>query len=297
MDIIVAGLLTGGLYATVGLGLALVFGVMKLVNLAHGEFLVFGAYAASLVMIWLGVDPFVSLVVVVPLMALLAYPLQRYIFTGLLRRGLEPPLVAAFGLSLVISAGLTQIFGGEARSLSAPYASLGMDLFGLRVRVIDVAGFVIGVALVLATHVVMKRTKWGGALRAASVDPVTAETMGINVNVVYAVTFAASAAIAAVGGVLIGVAYSYTPTSGLQYILIGFTVVVLGGSGSVLATLFGGIALGLIQSIGTAVMGGEYQTFVIYAAFIVILAIKPFLDTLRERGHLRFARPAPGGAQ
>lgn len=285
--VIIAGLLTGGLYATVGLGLALVFGVMRLVNLAHGELIMLGAFASSLVLAWFGLDPFLSLVIVVPLMALIAYPVQRFLLTGLLRRGLEPPLVATFGLSLLISAGLTAAFGGQARSLPASYATAGMNLFGVQVRVIDVVGLAIGVALTAATFLVMRRTRWGAALRAASSDPATASTMGINVNVVYAVTFAASAAIAAIGGVLIGTAYSFTPTAGMGWILIGFTVVVLGGTGNPFGALIGGLVLGLVQSIGGAVLGGQYRDFVIYFAFIVVLALKPVAELVLDRWRSR----------
>ena len=285
--VIIAGLLTGGLYATVGLGLALVFGVMRLVNLAHGELIMLGAFASSLVLAWLGLDPFLSLVIVVPLMALIAYPVQRFLLTGLLKRGLEPPLVATFGLSLLISAALTAVFGGQARSLTASYATAGMSLFGVQVRVIDVVGLGIGIVLTALTFLVMRRTRWGAALRAASTDPGTASTMGINVNVVYAVTFAASAAIAAIGGVLIGTAYSFTPTAGMSWILIGFTVVVLGGGGSPVGALIGGLVLGLVQSIGGAVLGGQYRDFVIYFVFIIVLALKPVaeraLDAWRSR--------------
>jgi branched-chain amino acid transport system permease protein len=289
---IVGGLLTGGLYATVGLGLALVFGVMRLVNLAHGDLLVVGAYLASLVMAWLGVDPFLSLLLVVPAMALVAYPVQRYLLSGLLRRGIEPPLVATFGISLVIVAGVTQLFGGNARSLDAGYASVGMSILGLQVRLIDVVGLAIGIALTVLTYLVMSRTRWGAALRASAIDPDTAGTMGINVNVVYAITFAASAAIAAIGGVLIGVAYSFTPNSGMNYILIGFTVVVLGGTGNAIGTLLGGLALGVIQSVGGALLGGQYRDFIIYLAFIVVLAGKPVVDHLRERLPVRTRKAA-----
>jgi len=280
VGVVLGGLLTGGLYATIGLGLSLVFGVMRLVNLAHGELIVLGAYASALVVSWLGVDPFLSLVIVVPVLAALAYPLQRYLLTGLLRRGLEPPLVATFGLSLVISAGLTALAGGDPRKLPSSYSTEGMSLFGQQVRVIDVIGLGIGVVLTVLLFLVMRHTRWGAALRAASTDPGTAGTMGINVNAVYAITFAASAAIAAIGGVFIGTAYSFTPTSGMGYILIGFTVVVLGGTGNAFGTLIGGIVLGLVQSIGGAVLGGQYRDFVIYAFFIIVLAVKP----LAERG-------------
>jgi branched-chain amino acid transport system permease protein len=291
---IVSGLLTGGLYAVVGLGLALVFGVMRLVNLAHGELIVLGAYFASLAAFWLGVDPLLSLVIVAPLMVAIAYPLQRYLLTNLLHRGVEPPLVATFGISLVISAALTQAFGGTARSLNAPYATWGVDVLGLRVRAIDVLALAVAIILVGVTHVVMRHTKWGAALRAASVDPIAAGTMGIDVKHVYAVTLAASAVIAAVGGVLIGVGYSYSPTAGANYMLIGFTVVVLGGTGSVVGTLWGGLALGLVQSIGGSIFGGQYRDFVIYIVFLAALALKPAVSALRERLPVRTA-PALGG--
>lgn len=296
LTIILAGLLTGGLYATIGLGLALVFGVMRLVNLAHGELIILGAYASSLVVTLLGLDPFLSLVIVVPLMALIAYPVQRFLLTRLLQRGLEPPLVATFGISLIVSSALTYFFGGNARSLPASYATAGMNLLGVQVRVIDVVGLGIGVAITILMLLVMRRTRWGAALRAASTDPATASTMGINVAVVYAITFAASAAIAAIGGVLIGTAYSFTPTSGMGWILIGFTVVVLGGTGNPLGALIGGLVLGLVQSIGGAVFGGQYRDFVIYFAFIVILAVKPVAERLLEMWRSRPAKVAEKGA-
>lgn len=270
---------------------------MRLVNLApDGELIVLGAYLSSLLLVWMGgLDPFLSLVIVVPVMALLAYPVQRFLLTGLLRRGLEPPLVATFGLSLLISAGLTAIFGGDPRKLASTYSAAGMNLLGVQVRVIDVVGLGIGVALTVATFLIMRRTRWGAALRAASTDPATAGTMGINVNVVYAVTFAA--AIAAIGGVLIGTAYSFTPTVGMSWILIGFTVVVLGGTGNPFGALIGGLVLGLVQSIGGAVLGGQYRDFIIYFAFIVVLALKPVGERLLEAWRSRASASIGTGAR
>ncbi|QJU55639.1 branched-chain amino acid ABC transporter permease [Herbiconiux sp. KACC 21604] len=280
--VIISGLLIGGLYAIVALGLSLVFGVMRLVNLAHGELIVMGAYGASLLVTVLGWDPLVSMLVVAPVVAAIAYPVQRYLLTGLLRRGLEPPLVATFGISLLVSSALVIAFSGNARSMPAAYALDGVQLFGQTVRVSDVIAFVIGVVLVVATHLAMTRTRFGTVLRAAAVDPATAGTMAIDVKHVYAITFAAAAGFAAVAGVLIGIGYSFTPSTGTSYILIGFTVVVLGGTGSVLGTLWGGLALGVIQSVGSAVVGGQYRDFVIYAAFIVILLLKPFTQRIGD---------------
>lgn len=282
--VIVTGLLSGALYALVALGLSLVFGVMRLVNLAHGELMMLGAYVALLVVGWTGMDPLLSLVIVVPVIGLLAYPLQRYVFTGLLRRGQEePPLVAAFGVSLALAAALSLVFGGTTQSLNAPYASTGFAFLGTTVRVSSLITLVIAVVLIFATHFVIRRTRAGSTLRAAAADPATAATMGINVNRVYGLTFAVAAAFAAIAGVLVGIGYSFSPTGGTAYVLIGFTVVVLGGTGNVLGTLVGGLVIGLVQSIGGAVFGGEYRDLVVYVTFLLILTVRPFLRPLQAR--------------
>jgi branched-chain amino acid transport system permease protein len=287
IGVIITGLLSGALYAIVALGLSLVFGVMRLVNLAHGEIMVLGAYVATLVVGAFGMDPLLSLLIVVPVIFLLAYPVQRYLFTGLLRRGMEPPLVAAFGISLLVSASLAQIFGGTARSLNAPYGNAGVELAGVPVRASGLITLAIAVVLIVGTHLVVTRTQWGTALRAAATDPGTASTMGINVNRVYALTFAAAAAFAAVAGVLVGVGYSFAPTTGSSYVLIGFTVVVLGGTGSVLGSLWAGFAVGIVQSIGSTVLGGEYRDLVVYVAFIAILLAGPTVGRLRDWARFR----------
>lgn len=281
-EAILNGLLSGGLYAIIALGLSLVFGVMGLVNLAHGDIMVVGAYLASLLVGALHIDPLLSLVVVVPVVMLLAYPLQRFVLTGLLRRGLEPPLVATFGVSLVISAGLAAVFGGDARSLDAPYASSGFAFAGLSVPTIGAITLAFAIVLVVGAHLGVGRTQFGAALRAASADPATAGTMGIDVQHVYAIAFAAAAGFAAVAGVLIGVGYSFGPTTGTGYLLIGFTVVVLGGSAGVLGSLWGGLTIGVIQSVGSTVLGGQYRDLVVYVAFLVILLLAPTAARLRR---------------
>lgn len=283
IDAVVNGLLTGGLYAIVALGLSLVFGVMGLVNLAHGDLMVIGAYVASIVVGLLPIDPLLSLVVVVPVVFLLAYPLQRFVLTGLLQRGLEPPLVATFGVSLLISALLAQIFGGDARSLNAPYATTGLPILGVTVRLSGLITLGIAIVLVLGMNAVITRTQFGSALRAASADATTASTMGIDVKRIYAITFATAAAFAAVAGVLVGIGYSFAPTTGAGYLLIGFTVVVLGGTTGVIGSLWGGLAVGVIQSVGSTVLGGQYRDLVVYVAFLVILLLAPTASRLRAR--------------
>ena len=281
--VILSGLLTGTLYALIGLGLTLLSGVMRLVNLAHGELMMVGAYLASVVMGLFGVDPLLTLVIVIPVVMIVGYPLQRHVFTRLLRRNEEAPMVATFGLSQLLIAILVILFGGNVRSLSAPYATQGIELLGTTVRVSSLITAVISVLLVVVTYLVVQRTQWGAALRASAVDPQTASTMGINVERVYALTFAVSAAFAAIAGILVGIGFAYSPSSGAKYMLIGFTVVVLGGFGSVMGTLWAGLGIGLIEAIGASVFGTEFRELVIYVTFILILIVVPIVVRIVKR--------------
>ena len=285
VDVLVAGLLAGGLYALVGLGLSLVFGVLRLMNLAHGELLVGGAFVASLLVGHLSLDPLVALPFAMVAVGAVAYLVQRLLLTGLLRMSSTAPLVATFGLSLVAQAGLQAGFGPDYRSLNASYATTGFDVLGVRVQTIYAISFAISVALTLVTHVVLTRTRAGSAVRAAAADARTASLLGIDVGRVYALTFAGAAALAAAGGVLTGVAQSFSPTSGQPLLLVGFAVMALGGIGGVGGVLAGGLALGLAQSMAVSLFGGGYRNAVVYIAFLLVIAFRPAsFRSLRLRG-------------
>lgn len=274
-DVLAAGILAGGLYALIGLGVSLVFGVLKLMNLAHGELVVGGAYLASLLVTGAGWDPMAALPVAMAAAALVAYPLQRFLLTPLLRGGKSAPLVATFGLSLLGQALFQAVFGIHPKTLPAAYADSGIALLGVRVQTIYVIGFALTIALCALTHLVLTRTRAGSAVRAASADPVTASVLGINVSRVYAMTFAAAAALAAAGGVVTGVAQSFTPTSGLPLLLTGFAVMALAGIGSVGGVLLAGVALGVLQSLAVGLFGGGWRDVVVYLVFFLVLAVRP----------------------
>jgi len=274
-ETILNGFLLGGIYGTTAIGLALVFGVMRLVNLAHGELLILGAFLAYAVVSVVHVDPLIAAIVVVPTVALAAYPVQRFLLNALLLRGLEPPLVATFGLSLVIQALLLRFFSGDAKSLAAPYGNVGLLVGGMHIRAIYLIGSLIGVAIVALLALLLQRTRFGVALRAAAGDAQTSSTLGIDVEHIYATTFAIAAGIAALGGILLGIAFSFTPSSGIGYLLKAFTIVVLGGLGSMTATLGVGVAYGGVESIIASVLGGAYRDFFMYLLFIVALAVRP----------------------
>lgn len=277
MDInaVVNGLLIGGFYAVVALGLSLVFGVLRLINLAHGELLVIGAYLAYMLGEGLGLGPFVSLPIVVVVVGALAYALQHYLLTGLLVERPEGAMVATFGVALLVQGLITQYFNSDPRSLKSGLATSGFTVLGVQVRAVYLIAFVVGALLCVGAHLVLTRTRLGAVVRASAADPSTAGLMGIDTKRVYAGIFAIGAAIAAIGGVLVGVTFSVTPSTGTQYLITGIAVVVLGGVGNVLGTFVGALFLGLVQSLAAAQFGGGYRDLTVYLIFFTVLALRP----------------------
>lgn len=275
MNELINGILLGGLYAAVSLGMTLVFGVMRLVNLAHGEWVIGAAYFSSVITSRLGLDPLTSLVITIPVVMVVGYVIQRSILNQLLLRGSEPPLVATFGIGIVAQAVFTLIFTGNVKSLDAGWASTGVSIFGETVRTAFVICFGVGVFLVVLLQIGLTRTSFGASLRAASEDPEAAESIGINVRHVYALTMAIAAAISAVAGVLIGTTFSVTPLTGLNWLVVSFTVAVLGGLGSPIGALVGGLVTGLVQTYTGALLGANYNNLVVYGLLVVALVLLP----------------------
>lgn len=275
VEALLNGALLGGLYAVVALGLSLVFGIMRLVNLAHGILVLAGAYFAIVITEYAAVDPFLSLLIIVPVTFVVAYATQRLLLSRLLSRSVEAPLVATFGLLILGQGILTQVFGGQARSITADVGNSGFDVFGLRVRTIYVIAFVLAVVITVATQWVMTRTRFGVALRASAADPATASTLGINITRMHAITFGIASCFAAVAGLLWGTAFSVTPVGGLPILVLAFTVVVLGGVGSVTGTLVGGVIVGLTEAIGGALWAPTYAAMCVYLLLLLMLVVRP----------------------
>lgn len=268
-------MLLGGLYAGVALGLTLVFGVMRMVNLAHGELLIAGGYLASMISVRLGLDPLLGLAVVVPALFVIGYPLQRWVLNALIPHGLEAPLVATFGISVVAQTLFVVAFGGNPRSVDAPYTLSGTAVGGITERTIFVIALAAGLLMVAGTHLALSRLGFGKALRAAAEDPLAAATMGIDVAHVYAMTFALGAALAGVGGTLIGLAFTLTPTAGVAWLLRAFTVIVLGGMGSIWGSFVGGVIVGVAEEFGAATVGPAYRDLVVFSLLVLVLVVRP----------------------
>jgi len=274
-DSLVSGVLLGGILALTALGLSIALGVMRLVNLAHGEILVGGAYLGLYLLRWTGLDPVLGLLLIGVLMAVLVYPLHGLLLAPLSGQGLEAPMMTMFGVSIILQNAFLLFFSADTRSIDRPYAATPVHIGSITVPQIYLIGFVISVIVIVLVHLLIARTRFGRELRASAADPGAAAANGVDVRRVHALTFALGAACAAMGGTLIGIAFSFSPTSGASYLLTGFAIVVLGGLGNIFATLVAGVALGLLQSLGGVVFGDGYRELAGLVLFLVVLAIRP----------------------
>lgn len=276
INVIVQGVLIGGLYAMFAAGLSLIFGIMRLVNIAHGDFIVLAAYMALVAATALGLNPILALVIVAPVMAALGYVLQRFLLNRTLGDDLLLPLLVTFGLSVIIQNGLLEIFTADSRRLQGgaiDVASIPV-VPGISIGVLPLLQFVVAVAVIGGLQFVFYRTALGRAFRAASDDQAVAQLMGLDNRHVFALSMALSLAVVAVAGVLIAVRTNFDPAIGPARLIFGFEAVIIGGLGSLWGTLFGGTLLGVAQGVGAHIDPG-WQMLAGHLAFLIVLAVRP----------------------
>ncbi|MCB1341620.1 MAG: branched-chain amino acid ABC transporter permease [Pseudooceanicola sp.] len=275
VDAVVQGVLLGGLYALFAAGLSLVFGVMRLVNIAHGDFIVLGAYIALMVVSLTGLHPFLSLVLVVPLMGLIGYALQRLVLERTMGADVLPPLLVTFGCAVIIQNALLALFSTDAQRLSAgPIETASLPVGSISLGVLPLITFGVAVALIAGLEVVFFRSRAGRAFRATSDDAETAEAMGVDTRHVFALAMALSFAVIAVAAVLLAARSNFDPFAGPARLLYGFEAVIIGGLGNLWGTLAGGIVLGVAQTLGAQV-SPSFQILAGHLVFFLILALRP----------------------
>ncbi len=276
VNVILQGVLVGGLYAMFAAGLSLIFGVMRLVNIAHGDLIVLAAYVALVITQTLGIGPLTSLVLVVPAMALIGYALQRVLLNRTLGDDLLPPLLVTFGLSVIIQNGLLTVFTADSVKLQAGDIEVATIhvMQGVYVGVLPLLQFVVAVAVIAGLQFVFYRTALGRAFRATSDDPAVAQLMGLDNRHVFALAMALSLAIVAVAGVFLAVRANFDPSQGPARLIFGFEAVIIGGLGSLWGTLAGGLILGVAQAIGAHINPG-WQFLAGHIAFLIVLAVRP----------------------
>jgi len=276
LDAVVQGILLGGLYALFATGLSLIYGVMRLVNLAHGDFSILAAFLAVAVVSAAGVNPLLSLVLVVPAMALLGYALQSLVLDRLLGRGALPALLVTFGFSVIIQNGLLEIFSADSRRLNPggiETASLPLG-GGLAIGWFSLLTLVVAVLLLGGLQLLIGRTAIGRAFRATSDDGATAALMGIDTRRVHGLAMALSLGIVAVAGIFLGIRTTFTFSSGPDRLLFAFEAVIIGGLGSLWGTLVGGIVLGVAQAVG-AKLSPSWGVLSGHLVFLAVLLLRP----------------------
>jgi branched-chain amino acid transport system permease protein len=276
LDTIVQGLLLGGLYALFATGLSLIFGVMRIVNLAHGDFSILAAFLAVVIVDALALHWLVALALVVPLMALLGYLLQRLVLNRLLGRGILPPILVTFGLSIIIQNALLETFSADSRRLNPggiDTASLALG-GGLAVGWFSLITLLVAVLVLIGLQVFIGRTRRGRAFRATADDQATAALMGIDDRGLYALAMALSLGIVAVAGVFLGVRTTFAFSSGPDRLLFAFEAVIIGGLGSLWGTLVGGAILGVAQTVGAKLSPG-WGILTGHLVFLAVLLVRP----------------------
>jgi branched-chain amino acid transport system permease protein len=275
---VVLGLLIGGVYVAVAVGFSLVWGILNIVNLSHGALVMVGAYVTWFLFASKGVDPFVSLPIVVVALFAFGYALQRVLVNRVIRAPLFFTLLLTFGVNLVIVNTLLVLFKSDFRSVTPAYSGSGIGIGGVQVPYIRLAG--LGVAMLVAGAVawLLNRTRTGAAIQAVSADRDAARLVGIDLRHVYALTFAVGAACAGVAGSLISTIQAITPTAGEPYTLQAFVVVVLGGLGRVSATVVGGLVFGLVETLGQTMipgLGAGWANAIAFAILVLVLIVRP----------------------
>lgn len=282
-DLVVASLLLGGLYVTISIGLNLVFGVMRVMNFAHGEFVMLAMYAVYWAYEAGGIDPYAAGLLVVPAVFLICVTVLRPFVLWLVN---SPPLVQVFatlGLSIALQNLALLLWAGNFRSIQTTYSNTLVDLATVRLPLTRLIAFAVAFLVVIALHLFMKYSFFGKAVRATAQNRRTARLMGINVERIYVLVFALGTSIAALAGVLLMPIYSVYPGVGFQLAIIAFVVVVLGGLGSLPGAVLGGLLIGIVEVCSGYFIAPSMKQIVYFAVFILVLVVRP-AGLLGQRG-------------
>jgi branched-chain amino acid transport system permease protein len=275
-DTVIEGVLLGGVYALFALGLSLIFGIMRLVNLAHGDLILLAAYLVLSVTTALGVPLVASTLLVVVVMFAVGFALQRLVLERVLGDDILPPLLVTFGLSIVIQNGLLLAYGADSRRLQAgAFESTSIALApGLSIGLAPLTALLTAIVAVALMQLIFYRTSLGRAFRATADNPQIAQLMGIDERSVYAIAVGISLAVSVIAAITFGIRANFDPSIGPARLLYAFEAVIIGGLGSLWGTLAGGIVLGLAQAIGARI-NPEWQILAGHLTFLAVLMVRP----------------------
>jgi branched-chain amino acid transport system permease protein len=275
LDTIVQGVLLGGLYALFAAGLSLVFGIMRLVNLAHGDLIVLAAYLILVIVSVLGISPFLAVAIALPLMFASGYVLQRVVLNRVLGEDILPPLLVTFGISVVLQNTMQEAFSADTRRL--PPGDIGtasLQVAGLNIGVMPLLTFASAVLVIVVLNQIFYRTALGRAFRATSDDATTASLMGIRPSRIFAQATGIALMIVTIAALYLGMRANFDPSIGPARLIYAFEAVIIGGLGSLWGTLAGGVIIGVAQTLGAAI-NPEWQILAGHVAFLLVLLVKP----------------------
>ena len=275
LQVVLTGLLLGGLYACMALGFSLIWGVTNLINLAHGSMIIIGAYIAWWAHARFGLDPFLAMPFSALALFVLGYSLQRVLLNRIVRVSLFMSLILTFGLDMVLVNVNLALFSADVRSITLPYSGAALDLWGLRVPYTRLAVFLLAMLLTLALTLFLNHSRIGRAIRASAQHPRAASLLGVDTPQVYAVTFGLGCAMAGAAGTLLAVLYSFSPLTGASLAMKSFVIVVLGGLGSVPGAIVAGILLGVCENLVSGLLVPGYRDAVSFLLLLAVLVARP----------------------
>jgi branched-chain amino acid transport system permease protein len=272
---IVSGILTGSLYAMIGVGLTVIFGVMRIINMAHGDMVMLGMYGSFLALTFLKIDPFLSIILWIPITFLIGFFIYRFLLKNIVPAGELNTLLYTAGLSLFIANFVLLIGTGDYRTIKLKYAVMPLRPFGIAVPIPLAIAFGMAILITIALYWFLVRTDTGRAIRATSQEPEAAALMGVNVDRMANITFALGTALACGAGVLLAPSLYLYPTVGEILVAKCFVIVVLGGLGSVPGAIAGGLLLGVVESLGAVYVSVAYKDAIGFVIFLLVLLFRP----------------------
>lgn len=276
---LILGLLVGGLYGLAAAGLSLTFGVLRVLNVSHGELLMLGGYGAFWLFNLWQIDPFLSLVAVGPAMFVLGLLLYWTLFQFVVKAHedirIKNSLLIGFGLTLILHTLAIRLWTADERAVTTSYAGAVVRIGTFAIPLVRLTSLVLAFAILTALHLFLAKARWGRAIRATAEDWEAAALMGIPVGKTYLLAFALGTALAGIAGGLVSVSYSISPSIGLEWTLKALIVVVLAGLGSLFGSFAGGIVLGLAEATSVSLLGGPYREVVGLVLFLIILLVRP----------------------
>ena len=275
LQVIINGILKGGLYALMALGMSLIWGVMDIINIAHGAFIMLGAYTSYWLFELMGIDPFVSLIASMSIMFLIGYVIQKGLINLVIRAETLITLLLAFGIEISIINAALILWTADVRKVKVDYAAANFDILGATIPYVRLAAFVLAIIISIILFIVLNKTRLGRAIRATSQDIEAAKLAGVKVANIYAITYAIGTSLAAAAGTLWAILFPVNPIMGGHLTLKSFVVTIVGGLGTMLGPLIGGLTLGVVEAIGTNWFGSTYENLISFTILVLVLIFMP----------------------